>query len=502
MTTSNNVKHSSFSNEVALAVRNGIKLMASLVVTLGVAFAVRFWVPRFLGPEVFGIVHFAEQFSLFMAFVVSFGADVYIRKEVSSRPEHASEFFGGLLLFRGLVAIVIGIAVALILWAMGKEAYVWYVVFTFLVAQILYILNVSFGALLEAKGTVSELAATNAALKVVWGTGIVSGLLLGLGPIVIPGVFCITEAIKSPILYRVARKHLDLKLTFDYPAAKSIVIASLPYWINSVAIAIYSRIGVSILSGMENDQEVGWYGAAQNIAVIVFLFLPVLRSIVMPMGSRLAKESPEMAAKTMAAAARLMMMFSIPLAVLLGLNASDVIRILYTENYLPSASVIRIGIFIIPLTYLCTLSSVYLIQIGQIWSVVKVTCVAMVLSPASRILFLKLAADRFGDGSGGIVLAAADILTESTVAVLLYLRLKSHLTSEIKRRFGKTILRIALASGLIGVLHQFIGFLGYGRIAVDVIVYAGLAFLLGVLPINELKIAAKTIIERKRRKRK
>ena len=49
--------------EIGLAVRNAAKLGGSLAVTWGIGLVVRLYLPRFLGPEHFGMLSFAEAFS-------------------------------------------------------------------------------------------------------------------------------------------------------------------------------------------------------------------------------------------------------------------------------------------------------------------------------------------------------------------------------------------------------------------------------------------------------
>lgn len=497
MTDRNTSTPSNLSREVSLAVRNGLKLMLSLGVTLSVAFVVRFWVPGFLGPEVFGMLHFSEQFSLFLAVIIAFGADVYIRKEVASRPEHASDFFGGLLMFRVVLSLIIGVSISFVLHGMGKEPLVWYLVYFFLLGHFLMVTNVSLGALLEAKGTVTELAAVNAGVKILWGGGCVAGLLLGGGLLSIPLAFVISEGIKIPILFIAARKHLDLRLSFSIFALKAIVIASLPYCANFVALGISNRVGVAILSGMTSDAEVGWFGAAENLTFILFLFIPVLRSVIMPMGARLASESASDHAKVMFASARILLMLSIPLAAILSFNAWDVILILYSEQYGPTAAILRVMAPLVPLTFLCAISSVYMVQVGKIWELVKIHTIAMLVSLPLKVGFIKGFAVFMEGRTGGIALASADVLVEGLIAVLSYFSLRKYVVTQSMGTLGSLTLRLLVVCAIVGAMHPFLAVLGYGRIVVECVAYLIVALPFRTLPIAEFRAVVRRLVKKK-----
>lgn len=491
MSATQNRGQASLTREISLAVRNAVKLMASFGVTLAVAFVVRFWIPRFLGPEAFGILHFSEQFAMTMFFIVTFGTDVYIRKEVASRPDHASEFFGGLLLFRLGLSAVIAIVIAAALFMMDKDPMVWHLAYAFSLGQMLFVMNTSLGAILEARGTIGELATVNAVVKIIWGAGCVGGLLLGMGPMAVAISFLFGETLKVPVLFSAARKHVGLKMRFSLEGTKMIIIASLPYCINYVALGVYNKIGVTLLSALTNDQEVGWYGAAVNITFIIFLFIPILRAIVMPMGARLAQESTELLNKTLLITARVMMMITVPMAALLALNAQPVIGQIYTESYYPSVRTLQISTPLIPLTFLCSISATYLIQLGHIWRLAKISVVALVFNIVLNASLIQSAHQFFGDGGGGIAASLSVVATECLVASLFFRQLRKTVTTG-GRQFAWLLLRLFVVCGIVGAIHSFVASLGLWCILIDTAAYCVLGLLFGVLPIRDFIAALKS----------
>src|ERR1700689_1936953 len=81
-------------SDTLAAVTNALKLGSSLVATLAIAVAVKFLMPRYLGPTSFGTLSFADGFTGTFFLALNLGAEAYVRKEVSVRPGHASDFLG------------------------------------------------------------------------------------------------------------------------------------------------------------------------------------------------------------------------------------------------------------------------------------------------------------------------------------------------------------------------------------------------------------------------
>src|SRR5687767_696483 len=103
--TSETAPASETRREGALALSNGIKLAASLLLTWGVALIITFKLPKYLGPEQFGWYRYGFDFALSAAVFLGFGVDTYIQREIPVRPKHATDFFGGLVTIRTLMLV-------------------------------------------------------------------------------------------------------------------------------------------------------------------------------------------------------------------------------------------------------------------------------------------------------------------------------------------------------------------------------------------------------------
>lgn len=470
------------SHEIRRALSNGLRLLASFAASTLVAVAVRFWLPRLLGPDIFGILHFSEQFAAAAFALLTLGVSDYIRKEVSLSPQQAAPIFGALITIRTFAAVLLCGGMAAVLWVMDKSFIVWAMVYTFALGQLVTITNNSFGAMLEAQGQVRELALTRVGGKLLWGIMVVGGLI-GLGhPLVVAVAFCLTEGVKLPILASACRRHLNMQVELRQAPAKAMLIASAPYLAASLCRTIYARIDVTMISAITNDAEVGWYGAAGNVSLVLLLLMPILNAVVLPMGSRLAARSREVMNATMRRTSQVVLMALAPAGLLLALNAHSLVVLLYGEPFAPAALSLIFLAPMAPITYLCTLGSAHLIQLDRVWTVAKISAVGLVLNPAFNALAITPAHAALGDGGAGLAAAAISLAVEFVLLIAIAAALGRQ---AVDRDLGWLVLRVLVTCGLVTTAHLNVPWLGTWRILFDAAVYLLVGSVLAVVPVRQ-----------------
>jgi O-antigen/teichoic acid export membrane protein len=481
-------------HETVLAFRNAAILLASLVGTLGVSVAVRIWLPRFLGPDTFGRLHFSEEFSAAAMYFTTLGVETYIKREIATRPRHASDFFGGLVLVRLLVTLAVYLAMAGTLYLMGIPRSDWHLVYAFGLGQVAFVFNTSIASCLQAVGNVRAIAVTNVVSKVLWGFAIVGGLALGGGIIVVPLSFAVTEGLKAPVLFAAARKHLDLRLKFSVSPVLAVIAFSFPYYINQLAHEVYARIGVGTMSSMAEHAEVGWYGAANQVKTLILLVLPILNAVVLPMSSRVARNSTAAMNEVMNATVRLAFMIAVPMAALIALNARLVMLALFSREYAPAAAILQVLTAVIPLSCYCVISSMHLLQLGRIWTVTVISFVGLAFSATANPILIRLGHNHLQHGGAGMAAAAVAVLTELLVALLMYAALGAARTD---KRLAPLLAKLAVLCAALALLHLATAPLGHFRLFLEASVYVALGTLWKVIPLRDIALFVRNAYQRR-----
>ena len=475
--------HAALRQETGLALRNGIKLGLSLLATVGVAIAVRVWMPRFLGPEVFGVLHFAESFATAFFAFTRLGVDQYMLREIARQPERATEYFSGILIMRLGAALTVCALMAATLLAMSKGAIEWQLVYVFALGQFFFVSNNTLGAMLKGKGTVNELAVLNVLSKFVWGGSVVCALLFGDSLVWVAGALVGTETIKFIVLLSICRKQLNLRVRFKLKAGLGVIGATLPFYLNELAHEIYGRIDVTMISWLSTDQEVGWYGVAVNVNYVVLLLMPVMSAIMLPASARLMDQSQEAAGAMMRNVLHVVLVAVTPIALLVVLNAPEVVHLGFGEAYAPAARNLQMLAPMIPLSYMCVLFAIHLVGLDRVWEVVRISLAGMVVNPIINLFLITWGERTLGPGGAGAGAAIASVATEVMVFIFL---LRAVGGAGHGSGLVRTWFKLGLAVVGIVALHWSLDGVGLWRIPLEVMAYGVLGVVLGLIPIREI----------------
>jgi O-antigen/teichoic acid export membrane protein len=465
------------SADTRTALRNAAKLAVSLVATWSVGIVVRFWLPRHLGPEQFGLLSFAEGLAASALVVVSLGVDTYIQKEIPIRPGIASDFYGGIMVFRALLAVLlIG---GLLLMPVGDRApEVRYLLVVFGIGYFVYAVNYSLATLLQANATVDEVARTNVGIKLLWGAGMFAGILLDLPLVAFALVFTASEAAKAVLLQLAARRRLQLQFRVDRNAAIAVTVASFGFYASQIAHILGQRLDVALLGFLSHDAEVGWYGSSQTLAGITLLLTPVLGAVLTPLYARSKSRSHEELLSVLRRALEGIVAVSAPVALFLALGAEMWVRIAFGAEYAPAAGSLRMLAPLFVLIYVSILLAACLVVEGRGWTLTTVAVVGVSVNALAGWFLVPLFGAWFGPGGAGSGMALAGVVKEVVVVGCFLAALG---VGTIDRQCWSIIARTALAAAATTALHVVLAPLGHWRLLADVLAYAMLAFLFGAV---------------------
>ncbi len=481
--------------DLATALRNAIKLGGSLLATWAVALAVRFQLPRAVGPAHFGEFTFADSFSASLFIALGLGIDTYIQKEVSTRPKHASDFFGGVLFLRLVLSVVLLGVTAVTLTLTGRSGEILAAAMVFGLTQSLSSLSTSLSALLQAATTVGRLAVVNVVTKVLWGAGVLVALRLHppLWVLVLP--LLASELLKAILLASVVRRELPMRLQINVKATRIVLLASLPFFINTVAYTLGGKLDVTMLEFLAKQDEVGWYAAAGSLASLAMLLSPLVSWVLMPLLTRAKERSEEEFFATLRRATEAVLIGAIPAAMLLAVGADIWIHLAFGAAYGPAVTSLQVLAPSFVLTYAAVLLSTALLLFGRSWTVMLVSLGSLALQPALILLVVPFAAKRFGVGGAGIGSAAVFSFLElfSVVGFWWYLGRRA-----VDRRCLLAVGKSLAAFAVVAVVDRWLHALGFARLVIDAAIYALLVFASGAVRYEDVRNAVQLVVDRRR----
>jgi O-antigen/teichoic acid export membrane protein len=482
--------------EGALAFRNALKLAASLLLTWGVALIVTFKVPNYLGETLFGHYKFGDQTAMSLAVFLSLGVDTYISREVAVRPKHASEFFGGVLLTRALVILPLVVFAIFFLRGEVEERRTATLLFGF--AYLFTALNQTFQQALQAASTVGRLAIANVVSKVIWGGGTLAAVMMGAPLWVLPLPLVVSEGLKSLVLFYATKAAIDLEVRVDLAATKQVLRVAFPFFIANVAVSLGSSIDVVVLGKIlpSDSKEVGWYGAARQIAQLSALLSPILSGVLIPMMSRAKARDEEDFFRILRRGLEGVNVVSIPLTLMLALGAPFWIHLALSDKFLPAAPSLEWLAPTFVLAYCNVLLWLALMILDRSWTITIVSLAGMALLPVLIVLSVPLTRG-LGDGGAGMGVAMALSLRELVIFFVFLFFLGRRALD--RRNVLATVKSLCLCI-VVGAVHRFLAAWAWpARLLVDGALYGALALASGVVRPTDIKAVLKLIKDRKKR---
>jgi O-antigen/teichoic acid export membrane protein len=480
--------------DIAVAVRNAAKLGLSLLATWGLALIVRIQLPRHLGPVAFGNLNFAESFAASFFVFIGFGVETYVQKEVAVRPDHASDFFGGVVLVRAIIGVALFAIMATTLRVTHRPTSLVAIVLVFGATQYLMALGQFLSSMLRASTTVNALAAVNVASKILWAIGIVIGIAVDAPLMAFALPALLSEALRIVVLWRAAQSSVGLKWRIDRKVTTDVLVRSLPYFASAIAITLVNRLDVSMLEFIAPGPEVGWYSAANNLASLAMLLSPLVSWVLMPLLARARQRSREECFSILRRALEGFLVGTIPVTLIIALGADFWVRLLFGESFAPAAMSLRVLAPMFIATYACMVLSIGLVVIDRPWLVTIISLAGIIVQPAFTFTALHFT-KRLGPGGVGAA-AAFGVVSMEVFMMVILLWFLGRLAID-RRNLVATLKSILVALLIVPLDHYYLVRLGWVRFVADIFVYAVIALLVQVESIKDIRSAIAAIRARK-----
>lgn len=479
-----------------VAIANALKLGSSLVATLAIAIAMRFLMPRYLGPTSFGTLSFADGFTATFFVAISLGAESYVRKEVSVRLAHASDFFGGTLVLRLAMSVAIFGVMAIVMRATGRSAEVRTLVYLFGAAQFFVSVNATLSALLHARGRVGGMSALAVATKIVWAAGVVATIATGAGLWGFAAAYLASEGIESFVLFALASRHLGMVFRVDVTATKAMIVSSLPYFLNGCATGAYGKLDVTLLGILGAGREVGWYVAASSITGLTLLITPLIDWVLTPVFARGAARSREDLYAHIRQATEPILAVAIPAALFVSVGADLWLRLLFGHAFAPATLALRILAASSVIIYIAIVYAMTLIMLERAWTLTLISIGGLVVNLLLNLILIRRSLALFGEGGGGVGCALAALGTHGfTAAAMIALVGRK----AFDQRTIAMVVKSLFACVVVVVVDRLAASVGWVRIVIDVVAYLAVVVSTGALRMGEMWRMATAAIRRKAR---
>ena len=337
--------------------------MAERILRLGLVLFVGIFVARYLGPSNFGLLNYAQSFVALFTTVATLGLEGILVRELVNQSERAGELLGTAFVLNliGTMLMFLLIAIAILISSDDKLANI--LIWIIAVPVILHAFNVidyNFQSKVQSKFVVfihTFQIAVSSLVKI--------ALILFEAPLIAFALISFIDAIAIGgglvwIYHRQSNSVFDWK--WNGELAKQLLKDAWPLMLSGMVISIYMRIDQVMIKEMLDNEAVGNYAAAVKLST-AWYFVPVaISTSIFPAIVNGKKLSEQIYLSRIQKLFDFMVWIAVVIAVPTTFLSEWVIGILFGDDYLPAANVLKIHIWAGIFVFLGVSSSKWLLS--------------------------------------------------------------------------------------------------------------------------------------------
>ena len=320
-------------------------LMAERILRMTVALFVGVYVARYLGPERFGLLSYANSFvGLFLA-LATLGLDSIVIRELVKNPESRNELLGtafGLKIF-GTIIMWFFILVSVPIIENDNQTNVFIAILSFAILfQVFNVIDFNYQAEVKSKYVVKVQF-----FQLIFSSSTKLFLIFIKAPLLwFVWVYCFDAfllAIGLVVIYMIKSGNF-LLWRWKWEFARTLMRDSWPLILSGIIVSIYVNIDQVMIKHMIDEQAVGIYAIATRIST-AWYFIPIaITSSMFPAILNAKYNNSSIYQQRLQALYDILVWLAILIAIVILCLSESIIDLLVGQEYAPAASVLSIAI--------------------------------------------------------------------------------------------------------------------------------------------------------------
>lgn len=400
--------------------KNTAWLMGEKVLRMFVGLFVGIWVARYLGPEQFGLLSYAQSFVFLFTAVATLGLDGIVVRELVKDDSRRDVLLGTAFTLKFIGSLLILPLLWLGVQFTSNDGYTNLLIFIIASATIFQSFNVI--DFYYQSTVMSKYVALANTVSLLLSSIIKVVLILSQAPLMAFAVMTIFDALvlSAGLLYFYLKKtqHKLKAWRFDGQVARKLLTDSWPLIISSVMVSMYMKIDQVMIKEMLDNNAVGQYAAAVRISE-AWYFVPVaICNSIFPAIINAKKISEELYYQRLQRLYSLMIWLGIAVALPVTFLGDWLIQLLYGSAYAQAGSVLMVHVWAGVFVGLGVASTLWINTENLNFLAMRRTAFGLAINILLNVVFIRKI---------GIVGAAIATLFAQIVAAYLYDLLDSRL---------------------------------------------------------------------------
>ncbi len=377
----------STTNDVALntAVQSVAKFF---VIAMGLASVVI--LTRYLGADGYG------KFTLVLVYLSIFGiaADMGLFtisvREISKNLNRTQEIFSNTLALRAVLGTVVLMVAAAVGWLLPYEPDVKVGILIAGVSHLFGLMNSAMVAVFQSRLVMGYAALADVVGRLVALGAVVTVAALDLGFFAVVATATLGTFMTFLVSSWFVRRYARLMLLKDTVLWKSLLKESLPYGLALVAIQLYFRVDILLLSFFKTNADVGIYGAVFKVFELLVVFSGFFNNSTFPILNRRLKESMEKARTFVQKSFNILFIGGLGIAAGGLTLAPFVMQVVGGQEFVAGADALRIVLGAMPLTFSVLALGSLLLAINRQKVMLRISVYSLLLNIVLNLVLIPM----------------------------------------------------------------------------------------------------------------
>ncbi|KGX90999.1 flippase [Pontibacillus marinus] len=334
---------------------------------MGIGVFVSVWVARFLGPDRFGLLSYAQSFVALFTALSTLGLDGIVVRNLVKGNDRKEEILGTTLILKVMGGILVTIlTVTIIFLIRGNDPLSTWLVTIVAIGTIFQAFNtIDFWFQSEikskytvfAKGTSFTLVSVLKVGLILFEANLITFAIAGLIEIILGSIFMV-------IIYQ-SKVSSILKWKVNFSLAYNLLKDSWPLIFSSMVIVIYMKIDQLMIGELIGNMELGIYSAAVRLSEVWYFIPSAIVSTLAPVIAKAKKDGKQNEyTNHVQQLFNVVACIALGIAILISFLSKSIIQFLYGEEYVLAGDVLSVHIWAAIFVFLGVARNPYILNEG------------------------------------------------------------------------------------------------------------------------------------------
>ena len=454
-------------------------LVVSQAVIILAGFLLSILIPRYLGIVGFGKFSFAVSFSLIFASFADMGLNKLIIREVARDRSGTGKLFANAIVLKILLSILIYVGMLVTVNFLDYTIDAKNIIYVMCLQSILVMLASGMRGVFQAYEKMNYEAIVILIEKALIVLFVIIAMMMSKGIVAISLGYLAGTIISAIISAHLVRRLSSGQLwTVESSSIKRVFVMAIPFFFVYVSSAINLRVDTVMLNMILGHAVTGLYAVAQQSVLQLFLLSSLFTASVFPSMSRLAKTHESHLRVMYCSGMKYLLIAGLPIVVGTALLQDKIVRLFYGQEFVGSAPILGLLVWLIVPYFLSTMLTNLLIAIDK----QHVSSYSIGAGAVLNVFLNLLLIPRFGVFGAGI----ATIVTQSLIFIIQY-------WVSIRAGFVWNLFqwKPLLSVGIMGVFVYFLREFNIGIVVISAaILYIAVLLLLRTFSLEERSLLA------------